>query len=42
MIVKGKTIGDDADRIAPTDQTLAGKSNTRMAQRKAIAAQSAA
>ena len=38
----GTTIGDDAERIAPTDQTLAGKSNTRMAQRKAIAAQSAA
>jgi hypothetical protein len=40
--VKGKTTGDDADRIASTDQTLAGKSNVRTAQRKAIAAQIAA
>jgi hypothetical protein len=40
--VKGNTTGDDADRIASTDQTLDGKSNMRAAQRKAIAAQSAA
>jgi len=40
--VKSLTMGDDADKIAPTDQTLAGKSNIRMAQRKATAAQSAA
>jgi hypothetical protein len=40
--VKGKTTGDDADRMAPTDQTLAGKSKMRIAHRKTIAAQSAA
>jgi hypothetical protein len=40
--VKGKTIGDDADKIVPTDQTLAGMSKIRMVLRKAVAAQSAA
>jgi hypothetical protein len=40
--VRGKTAAEDVDRIAPTDQTLAGKSSKRMAQRKAIAAQRAA
>jgi hypothetical protein len=40
--VNGKTTGADADRIASTDQTLAGKSNMRTAKRNAIATQSAA
>jgi hypothetical protein len=35
-------IGDDRDRIVPTDDTLAGNANIRTAQRRIAAAQRAA
>jgi hypothetical protein len=41
-IDSGTTTGEETDRIAPTDQTLAGNANERTAQRKATTQQSAA
>jgi len=40
-MVNGMTIGDERDRIAPTDQTLSGNAKIRTAKRKTTAAQSA-
>src|SRR6187200_1991796 len=39
--VSGLMIGDEIDRIAPTDETLAGSAKMRTAQRRIAAAQSA-
>jgi hypothetical protein len=42
MTVSGTIIGEEMDRIVPTDQTLAGNANVRTVQRNATAQQMAA
>jgi hypothetical protein len=41
-MVSGLMIGDESDRIAPTDETLSGRAKMRTAHRSTTAAQKAA